>query len=213
LRRDTKTKTDRTGLFGAFCDHGILPMAATMTKGENMRYLIMFLQIMLMAFVVPVGLFYDINCRFRPSWLKFLCTAHGLDPEVAAAAEQMHLPLPTFHAGMHNAACRQANSLQGCEEFPSFIHPNGEPAEQFWALLGAPARLKYTALHHQKAIVECTVTHHNRKLDARVSTTLVARAKKLASLCSIIEPELREASGSAAQVRTFAASLHHYGHL
>jgi Kyakuja-Dileera-Zisupton transposase len=71
-----------TGLFGLVCDHMILLSGVLMTKGENWRYATMLLLLMLTNKSIPLGLFYDVNCKFGDYFRRWLASQNKLAPAV-----------------------------------------------------------------------------------------------------------------------------------
>jgi Kyakuja-Dileera-Zisupton transposase len=181
----------RTGLFGLVCDHMILLSAALMTKGENWWYATMLLLLMLTNKSIPLGLFYDVNCKFGGYFRRWLASQSKLAPAVQQAAQQMYTPLPPFHAYMHSPVCRQEHSLANAR-FPLWLKPWGETPEQFWKQLELPARVKYMRAPHMKMFVESLIAAANDDHDRRLGDSIAKRIKSLKQMITSLKAEIRE---------------------
>lgn len=169
---------DVTGLVAIGCDHGPVHLGVLMTTGENYRYAVMLLLILLMQGVCPENAYYDIACRFAAYFRKYLQQDSQLSAAQQRAAERMQLMVPPFHAWMHTQACREKWTLLN-REFGSQCNPNGEPLEQVWALVRGFQRLKYATVANLKLSIELALTSINVHHDARLSRLLRQRILKL----------------------------------
>lgn len=176
--RASAAKTDRKGFFGYVCDHMILHCAVMLVRGENWRAAVLLLQKMLQEGSCPAIAFYDINCKWETEFLQWLLKQDSLAPDVVAAARQMMLPLPPFHAAMHIMSCREVCSVHN-RRFAAWCSPCGEPAEQYWALLGACQRLKYMTKHYAKLFLDRMAVYLNKRHSASLARLLLQRVQKL----------------------------------
>ena len=149
-----------------------------MNSGENWRYATMLVLLMLMANIVPLFFFYDINCRFAAYFLRWLASRSDLSPQAKAAAAAIYMALPPFHVYMHNAACRQEHGLQN-ERFPAYGRPSGESTEVYWSMMNRLARLKYATLLYMSVFVEGLIADINARKRAELATLIVDRIKEL----------------------------------
>lgn len=194
-----KVKVDRTGIFAVFCDHGICLLAVMMTAGENWRYATMLQRRLLEGNIVLATLFYDINCRYGPHFMRWLERQHDLDPVVLAAARKMQTPLPPFHVSMHSKECqRQCSLLLG--DFSAWLQPLGEAAERFWSELGRAARTKYMTLHNHKLTLECTIAHINEARRDGCAATLEQRVRTLHKTAEVGRQQLELLRGHSTEV-------------
>ena len=149
----------------------------------------MIVQKLLEGRCVPASLLYDINCRFWAYFLAWLRAETRLAHDVVISAKQMMMPVPPFHANMHNAACRASNSLQ-CADFPGWINPIGEPAEQRWPLLGSGIKFKHMTKHGGTAYLECHLVFLNHRVDVRLAISLTERVASQRQLLARLRSEL-----------------------
>jgi hypothetical protein len=186
----TKKKCNRTGLFGLVCDHTIFVIGAFMTEGENWRFATMLLLLLLQAYICPLFFFYDINCRFGPHFLKWLQVHSGLPDPIKLATSLMYMPLPPFHAYMHNSGCRREFGLQN-RRFPAWGRPNGEATEIFWSQMNRLARLKFSTLLYFSVFVEGLIADINERHDRRLSQFLLDRCRVLRGRIAAQDEELK----------------------
>lgn len=177
-RAKSQAECDRYGLFGTVCDHVIFLKGVWMNSGENWRYATMLVLLMLLANIVPLFFFYDINCRFAAYFLRWLANRSDLSPQAKAAAAAIYMALPPFHVYMHNAACREENGLQN-ERFPAYGRPCGEATELYWSMMNRLARLKYGTLLYMSVFVEGLIADINGRKRAQLGTFIVTRIKDL----------------------------------
>lgn len=189
LCRRVAAQLDRAALFLGVCDHSFAIIGMWVEKGEHWRLATIILEKLAEERCVPASLFYDIACRWGPHFRKWVGLRRRLPDDAAAAALQIMTPVPPFHANMHNAACRAANSLQ-CADFPGWIHPIGEPTEQRWPLLGTGVRFKFMSKHGATVYVEANLVFQNLRLDESLAVTLVARVTRQRQLCVLLRNEL-----------------------
>ena len=123
---------------------------------------------------------YDINCQWGDYNRRCVITYPDWDnkPGLRQAASETAFPVPCWHAGMHNKACRQENTLAN-PRFAVDLQANGEPAEQAWSQGGANKAGRYLrhdshSLHHEGSLQHLTLFR-----DERISRTLQRRAFKL----------------------------------
>lgn len=192
-------KTDLNGMFGIVCDHGIVHTIIMMDGGENWRYATASLLHIMRSNTLPAAFFYDINCRYSPHFQQYLQSQQSLPPAMATAAAGIHMPLPPFHAGMHNAQCRQLNSLSN-RRFPAWCNPQGEPCEQKWAQIGPCKRLKYMSKPNQKLLIQATMHYLNRRQDEKLGRDLDARVRKLAFNKTALQHQIAIVEDSAPEV-------------
>ena len=161
------------------CGHSIFLLGVIMTKGENYRLALMLLWKLLLCKICPIFFYYDINCRFEPWFRTWLSLGAGnLSLEALAAALLMFMPLPPFHAYMHNAECRQEYGLLN-PKFPACGQPCGESTEVFWAEMNRMMRLKYATWEYANIFVENIIADINRRHDRRLAAFIVARCRTL----------------------------------
>ena len=116
---------DITGIMGLFCRHGYCGVALNMFTGERYAYALqMLFKICIEQHIVVLFLWYDINCRFKSRWPKWLrkledMKQHRIEP----AVWNMKFPLPPFHKYAHSARCQQENSAS---KFEGVGRPPGE---------------------------------------------------------------------------------------
>jgi hypothetical protein len=177
-------------------------------RGENWRLATSALKELLQDGVCPIATFYDIGCQYGKYFRRWLQSQAELHPDVVRVADQMLFPLPPFHVSMHQAACRMEHGLQNAR-FPGYIHPNGEPSEQFWATLGACARLKYMTLHHQKLYLESAAAYFNDRHDRSAAQGLLQRATKVQRLLASTKDQLKllpAGQQTSEQVRSYPST-------
>lgn len=175
-------------MFGLVCGHLIFLIGVIMNRGENWRFATMCLWKLLLYKVCPLVLYYDINCRFRP-WFELWLRTAQLSDEAKIAAALMVMPLPPFHAYMHNAECRHENGLLN-PRFPAWGQPCGESTEQFWSQMTRLMRLKYATWEYANIFLENIIHDINRRNDRRLAQFIVARCRKLSSKIEADEEEL-----------------------
>lgn len=191
-RQAAKGTCDRRGLVGVVCDHSIFLLGVIMTKGENWRYATMLLSELIASDVIPLAVFYDINCRYHPFFFKWLnARLPHLSPACQAAALLMHFPLPPFHAYMHNAECRKQHSLTN-PAFPASIQPCGEPAEEVWSEMVKLMRLRYATWEYANIFLENIISDINTRHVRRLAAFLVRRVRDLTRKIIHDEQELKE---------------------
>lgn len=205
-RGPSKAVCDRGGLMGLVCGHTIFVLGVIMTKGENWRLATMLLWKLLLHKICPLFFYYDINCRFKRWFLAWLkqASAMKLSPEARAAAALMFMPLPPFHAYMHNAECRHEHGLLNLE-FPTFGQPCGENTEIYWSSMNQLARLKFATWLYANIFLENIIADINLRHDQRLAPFIVARCRRLSSKIAANEEELsllQEALSGDAQVRS-----------
>jgi hypothetical protein len=172
------------------CDHTIFVIGAFMTEGENWRFATMLLLLLLQASICPLVFFYDINCRFGPHFLKWLQVHSGLSDPMKLASSLMHMPLPPFHAYMHNSGCRREFGLQN-SRYPAWGRPNGEATEIFWSQMNRLARLKFSTLLFFSVFVEGLIADINERHDRRLSQFLLDRCRVLCGRIGAQDEELK----------------------
>lgn len=183
---------DRRGLFGAVCDHSILLLAVFMPASESWRLGTMLIWKLLLANICPFSLLYDIACRWKDFFARWLAAKLGqLSIECRAAALAIFFPLPPFHAYMHSEACRQEHSLMN-PYFPAYSQPCGEPPESFWSQMNNLARLRYATLEYGTISIENIIASINRRNRARLSTFLKKRVATLQRRVTQEEAELAD---------------------
>jgi hypothetical protein len=170
--------------------HTIFVIGAFMTEGENWRFATMLLLLLLQAYICPLFFFYDINCRFGPHFLKWLQVHSGLPDPIKQATSLMYMPLPPFHAYMHNSGCRREFGLQN-RRFPAWGRPNGEATEIFWSQMNRLARLKFSTLLYFSVFVEGLIADINERHDRRLSQFLLDRCRVLRGRIAAQDEELK----------------------
>ena len=115
-----------------------------MNSGENYRYAAMCFRILVNNGITLRSWGYDINCLWGVYIRK--CIEAFSDwadkPSLRQAAGATAFPVPCWHAGMHNKACREANTLVN-SRFAVDLQANGEPAEQAWSMGGGNKAGRY----------------------------------------------------------------------
>ena len=107
---------DITGIMGMFCRHGYCGIALNMFTGERYMYgLFMLYLLCIQRQIVVLFFWYDIGCRFKSRWPKWLNNMESSGEHVDEALRGMSFPLPPFHKYAHSAACQMANSSSGME--------------------------------------------------------------------------------------------------
>ena len=168
----TSNRYNRTGLFGAFCAHGVFLCGCHMHEGERYAYPALCLYLIVKETGGPVDFgWYDIGpCKFRQFWVRFV---ESLPPDMATEEEKgwmlaVKFPLCTFHRYMHVAICQRTWAA----ELPIFKGAGtgvGEPPEQFWAKMGKMStRMQYSRLSKVGAVFEAFVNVSNFKQDVRI---------------------------------------------
>lgn len=80
---------------------------------------------------------YDINCKFGPWFLRWAAALALRKPElgtVLGRASRVLFPLPVFHRYAHSAACQARNDALHSKGVGRQYH---EPAETLWAWLAS----------------------------------------------------------------------------
>jgi hypothetical protein len=108
---------DITGIMGLFCRHGYCGVALNMFTGERYAYaLLMLFTVCIEQHIVVLFLWYDINCRFKSRWPKWLRKLEDMKEHcIEPAVWNMSFPLPPFHKYAHSARCQQENSASNIE--------------------------------------------------------------------------------------------------
>lgn len=106
--------------------------------------------------MLPLFLFYDINCRYKAHALAFAQKAAALGWLSPAQAmwicDVMSFPLPPWHHYMHNVHCQRRNSLRNMLWGGT---GQGEPMEIFWSNLRPLGVLsQYTSLASRELTLE-----------------------------------------------------------
>ena len=102
---------DITGIMGVFCRHGYCGAAINMFTGERYCYALLVLYVIsIQQQIVVTFLWYDINCRFKSRWPKWLANLEFMGYNVLDAVWSMRFPLPPFHKYAHSAGCQLENS-------------------------------------------------------------------------------------------------------
>lgn len=188
--RQRAAATDRKGFFGCVCDHMILHLAVMLVTGENWRAAVLLIQRLLECGVCPAVILYDINCRWSAYWRKWLAAQATLSAEAVKAAAQTMLPLPPFHANMHNETCREGFSIRN-PRYAAWCNPAGETTEQYWAYMGALTRLKYATKHYGKLYLESLCSYLNQRHGEELASFLLKRVQKLDDLAGITTAQIR----------------------
>lgn len=165
-------------MLGIVCDHRICHSAIMMTKGENWRFATMALQSLIQQGCVPASVPYDINCRYEKYFQAWVQQTASLSVNQKAAAQQTLMPVPPFHANMHNAECRKQFALSS-GRYPGWAMPQGEPTEQMWSAMGPCTRIKYMTLHGGKLLLDCMLIALNSDHGKLLAPLLVKRVKLL----------------------------------
>jgi len=108
------------------------------------------------AGVLPLFLFYDINCRYKAHAFAFAQKAAALGwlslSQAIWICYVMSFPLPPWHHYMHNVHCQRRNSLRN---MPWAGTGQGEPMEIFWSNLRPLGVLsQYTSLASRELTLE-----------------------------------------------------------
>jgi hypothetical protein len=166
----TSEKYDFTGIFGIFCRHGMLICALNMVTGEKWSYATYLLYLLMLNNVVPSVLWYDINCRYKSHFKKWLPNS-DLPEDIKQLAGAMRFPLPVFHHYMHNAPCQASNSFRSMEEVGCGA---GEPPEAAWSHLGPYGYLlQYMSRPARQAALEKIAANWNAAKLATLPDLLV----------------------------------------
>jgi Kyakuja-Dileera-Zisupton transposase len=114
----------------------LIPCVIIFIVGERWAYATFILYLVITAGVLPLFLFYDINCRYKAHALAFAQKASALGWLSPAQAmwvcDVMSFPLPPWHHYMHNVHCQRRNSLRNMLWGGT---GQGEPMEIFWSNL------------------------------------------------------------------------------
>ena len=116
---------DITGILGLFCRHGYCGVALNMFTGERYAYALMTLYIICIQQGIELEfLWYDINCRFKTRWPKWLHKLREVGFEILPALWGMRFPLPPFHKYAHSASCQEqnnSNNMKGAGRPPGML--------------------------------------------------------------------------------------------
>lgn len=143
LQVEESKSTNRpvTALASFLCSHSNLLFAFNLHGGERWGYGLFCLSEMASKGYNSVALNYDINCRFGKGAAAFL--------ELLGRTLPCFLPVPGFHAKMHDSACQ---SLNRGDRFEGIGLGRGEPTEIMNAYLGRAAQRTRYMLDKTRAI-------------------------------------------------------------
>ena len=89
---------DITALGALLCRHGFVGNLLNIFTGERHAYATLFLWQLLQRGIKVDFVWYDINCRWAPSFWRWL---EGQPPHVQELAQGMKFPLPPMHRYAH----------------------------------------------------------------------------------------------------------------
>jgi hypothetical protein len=91
-------QNDITALAVCLCRHGHIAYLMNAFTGERHAYATLFLKTILGCIQMLLFVWYDINCRWAPSFMKWL----ALQPEsIRAKVAKLQFPLPRMHYYAH----------------------------------------------------------------------------------------------------------------
>ena len=91
-------QNDITALGVCLCRHGHIAYLMNAFTGERHAYATLFMRAVLSSIWLLLFVWYDINCRWSHSFLKWLALQTA---ELKAKAAKLHFPLPRMHYYAH----------------------------------------------------------------------------------------------------------------
>jgi hypothetical protein len=170
---------DITGVVASFCRHGYCITAMNCFTGERYAYAMLVLYKIFILHQIEVSFFwYDINCRFRKTYSRWLALMDSQERDTSCA-HATRFPLPVFHKYAHSAQCQMENNssiMVGAGLSP------GEPPEQRWSMLGHLGKTtQYMTGKNRQGRLERALQYLHARLNDTHPSLLVrmgARAKE-----------------------------------
>lgn len=134
-----------------------------MPTGERWAYAAFLMHVLMHEHnILPYILMYDINCRFKAYFQKWVeSRSDWTEGQRRWAQEILQCPLPPFHVHMHQATCQAKNSLNLVNAGGTGV---GEPTEQMNRYLGlAGVVLQYATLAGRALWLEALFEHWNKR--------------------------------------------------
>ncbi|CAL5227797.1 g10820 [Coccomyxa viridis] len=210
LGRTTGGKNDITSLGMCLCRHGHIGFLMNSVTGERHAYATLFVKAILSCIISSLlFVWYDINCRWAASFLKWLASQGAALREKAA---RLQYPLPRMHFWAHRVECQQEF---GHVRMQQAGRGNGEPheiANAAFAPLGKTTM--YMSRMNRQARLERVALFYTEQRALRLPGLLL---RMLARACAALQEsqaaaeaahnELRRKGLSEAQIQTGLQTL------